>query len=188
MPYVYEGEDTVRVQGQRYSKGDIREEDDVKDKKGWRKVNDDEAEKIANDRPGTFADAQPDSWQGKFAAANEWMSQATVATGLNRVIGDNEAPYGPPSGTITTKQAVMRAAENSAERTAFGPNEWLPEDAEERNLADLGSSGQVQAAQAEAQGKTEKLTEELLGNDGGGNDEPKQSRRGRRPASDSTPS
>jgi hypothetical protein len=161
MPYVYEGEDTVRVQGQRYSKGSTTEDESVKGKSGWREVSDDEAADIASERPGTFKDAKPDAWQQKFGEMAEWVGHASVSAPLNRVIGDNEAPYGPPTGTITTKQAVMREASNSNERNAFGDHEWLPEDAEERNLAD-STSGKIQAAQAEQSGKLEKVTEEIL--------------------------
>jgi hypothetical protein len=184
MPYVYEGEDTVRVKGQRYSKGSTTDDESVKGKKDWREVSDDEAADIASERPGTFKDAQPDAWQKKFGEVTEWVGHASVSAPLNRVIGDNEAPFGPPTGTITTKQAVMRAAENSNERNAFGDHEWLPEDAEARNLAD-STSGKVQAAQAEQSGKLEKVTEEILssGDESSGDESKseKQNRGGRQP-------
>lgn len=161
MPYVYEGEEPTRVNGVRYAPGSVSESDDVKDKKGFREVSDEEVEKLASERPGTFGDAKPDAWEGAFSEKTEWIAHASVAAPLNKVIGDNEAPYGPPTGTITTKQAVMREASNSSERRAFGDHEWLPEDAEERNLAD-STSGKVQAAQAEQSGKLEEITDELL--------------------------
>lgn len=84
----------------------------------------------------------------------------TMQTGapLNVVIGDDEAPYGPRTGTITTKQAVMRDARknNSVERRQFGDNEWIGEDAEERNL------GPVQESQANVSGALEASTDAAL--------------------------
>lgn len=50
----------------------------------------------------------------------------SVVGPLQRVIGDDTAPYAPPTGTITTKQAVRReaiAAGEMAQAQAFGPNE-----------------------------------------------------------------
>lgn len=50
----------------------------------------------------------------------------SVVGPLQRVIGDDTAPYAPPTGTVTTKQAVRREAVASGEMAqaqAFGPNE-----------------------------------------------------------------
>lgn len=167
MPYVYEGDEPTRVNGVRYAPGSVSESDDVKGKKGFREVSDEEVEEIAAKRPGSFGDAQPDAWEEKFSAASKWMGQASVAANLNKVVGDNEAPYGPPTGTITTKQAVMRGASNSAERRAFGDHEWAPEDKD--NLGDSTSSA-VQKTQAEESGQVEQITDELVGSQQQGGD------------------
>jgi hypothetical protein len=90
-----------------------------------------------------------------LADLSAYARTVTVAVPLNEVIGDDEAPYGPPSGTITTKQAVARGAENSSERQRFGQHEWLPEDAEGRDLSP------VQEAQAQASGRVEAMTEKI---------------------------
>jgi hypothetical protein len=160
MPYVYEGEEPVRVNNVRYAPGAITDSEDVKGKPGFRSIKDDEAAKIASERPGTFANAKPDAMMAAVADRIAWIGDATVAAPLNTVVGDNEAPFGPPTGTITTKQAVMRDAASSAERMAFGDHEWLPEDEEGRNLGD-STSGKVQAAQAAASGRLEEVTQEL---------------------------
>lgn len=56
------------------------------------------------------------------ADARSALSVATVAGPNSLVIGDDQAPHGPGTGTITSKQAV--AANGDAEdRAAFGPNE-----------------------------------------------------------------
>src|SRR3954451_17299 len=123
MPHVYEGDEPTRVEGKRYAPGSVTDDEAVKGKDGFREVSDDEAKDVRSKRAGNFADAKPDAWQEKYSEAAKWMGQASVAAGLNVVIGDNEAPYGPPTGTITTKQAVMRDASNSAERNAFGDHE-----------------------------------------------------------------
>lgn len=73
---------------------------------------------------------------------------------LNEVIGDDDAPLGPPTGTITTKQAVKDAADNSTEHHAFGNNEWTEKSAEGRNLSP------VQQAQADASAVVAKVAQQ----------------------------
>jgi hypothetical protein len=90
-----------------------------------------------------------------LADLSAYARTVTVAVPLNEVIGDDEAPYGPPSGTITTKQTAAREGKSQFERDRFGQHEWLPEDAEGRNL------GPVQQAQAEATGRVEQMTEQV---------------------------
>jgi hypothetical protein len=159
MPYVYEGDEPVRVNGVRYTPGSHTDDESVKGKSGFKKISDDEAAKQAAERPGNYANAKPDAWQSKFGDMMKWVGQATVAAPLNVVVGDDEAPYGPPTGTITTKQAVMRDASSSVERKAFGDHEWVGDD--EENLGD-GTSAAVSKAQARESGSLEKLTEEYI--------------------------
>jgi hypothetical protein len=159
MPYVYEGDAPTRVNGVRYAPGNTTDDEAVKGKPGFKEISDDDAAKAAASRPGTFGDAKEDSWKGKFAENSEWVAHAGTSAVLNRVIGDDEAPYGPPSGTITTKQAVMRDAE---QRPHFGDLEWTPEEVEERKLNEMGSSGEVQYAQGKASGKAEEVAKELI--------------------------
>jgi len=77
-----------------------------------------------------------------------------VATPLNQVIGDNDAPMGPPSGVITTKQAVARTGVR--EKMAYADHERLPEEAQNEGL------GEVERAQAEAKALVESLHKEVL--------------------------
>lgn len=87
------------------------------------------------------------------------LRRALVAAPLQRVIGDDTAPYGPPSGTISTKLDVVAAADSEREREAFaageailaGPVEGagLPDPA--MPAATSPSSGEVHNAQLEAQ-------------------------------------
>lgn len=49
---------------------------------------------------------------------------AAVVPGLNRVVGDDQARLAPPTGTITTKQAI--ATKDAEHRKAFADNEALP--------------------------------------------------------------
>lgn len=90
-----------------------------------------------------------------LADLSAYARTVTVAVPLNEVIGDDEAPFGPPSGTITTKQTAAREAKSSVERMAFGDHEWLKEEAEGRDL------GPVQQAQADATERVEAMTEKL---------------------------
>ena len=50
--------------------------------------------------------------------------RALVAAPLRRVIGDDAAPHGPGTGTVTTKAEV--AAKSPEDRQHFAPNEALP--------------------------------------------------------------
>jgi hypothetical protein len=79
--------------------------------------------------------------------------KVSVAVPLNQVIGDDDAPLGPPSGTITTKQAVARVDEEH--NKAFGNRERMPED-REKNLSP------VERLQAEAAAEVESIHNELL--------------------------
>jgi len=74
---------------------------------------------------------------------------ASTAVPLNQVIGDDDAPLGPPSGTITTKQAVARSGPE--QKAAYADHERLPEEAENEKLSE------VERAQAEAKGLVEEI-------------------------------
>ena len=75
---------------------------------------------------------------------------------LNQVVGDNDAPIGPPSVTITTKQAVQRIG--PAEKRAYGDHERLPEEATNEGLS------LVELAQAQAKALVEDMHNEALEN------------------------
>jgi hypothetical protein len=47
-----------------------------------------------------------------------------AAAPLRRVVGDDAAPYGPPSGTVTTKAEAAKVSD--ADRRAFADHEALP--------------------------------------------------------------
>lgn len=131
--------------------GDL--ESNALEAEGLRTATDEEVEKSQG------GDMQPGSRDvtrdNALADLSAYARTVTVAVPLNEVIGDDEAPFGPPSGTITTKQTAAREAASSTERMAFGGLEWLPEDAEKREL------GPVQEAQAQATGRVEAMTEKV---------------------------
>lgn len=79
---------------------------------------------------------------------------ASVVVPLNEVIGDDAAPLGPPSGVITTKQAVAR--EGELENQKFGQRERMPEDADNEKLP------AVERQQAANVAALEELHEEVL--------------------------
>lgn len=87
--------------------------------------------------------------QGHLAEARIAGRLATVVIPLNEVVGDNDAPYGPPSGTITTKQAVARESQENKE--AFSDHEWLPEKSDDEGLSD------IEQRQAEARRELEEV-------------------------------
>jgi hypothetical protein len=51
------------------------------------------------------------------------LRQSLIAGPLQVVIGDDQAPVGPPTGTVTTRQAVAR--EGDVERQAFADHDAL---------------------------------------------------------------
>lgn len=109
----------------------------------------------ANKR-GVMSDATSGK-QSREAAYAEARAQAraiNVSVPLNEVIGDNDAPLGPPSGVITTKQAV--AGLGPEEKRAYADHERLPHEAEDEGLSP------VERAQAAAKAKLAELHEGLL--------------------------
>lgn len=122
---------------------------------------------VANVQPAKKEDV--DAWEAVLAAsrhdagqgmdnilaqARVAVSQATISAPLNVVIGDNDAPMGPPTGTVTTKQAMMR--EGGDNKRAFGDHERLPEEAEDEGLSE------VERIQAEAKAAVEELSQDLI--------------------------
>lgn len=61
-----------------------------------------------------------------LAPARSALRALTTVAPLQVVIGDDQAPYGPPTGTITTKQALAQESEEG--RKAFADGEAIPGD------------------------------------------------------------
>jgi hypothetical protein len=99
-------------------------------------------------------DSGKESLQNAYAALRVRGKASLTAVPLNQIVGDNDAPIGPPSGTITTKQAVARLG--PAEKRAFADHERLPEEASNEGLSD------VERAQAEAKALVEDIHNEVL--------------------------
>lgn len=80
---------------------------------------------------------------------NAEKAQATVIAPLQKVIGDDAAPLGPPTGTVTTTQAVSRETEGPSELAPFG---HLAADPDKEGKDDASEIEQKQrAAQAAAE-------------------------------------
>lgn len=114
-------------------------------------------DKEAADRHGSRSRSAeaPGQLRQVQAAAAEVRVQGRnllVVIPLQTVIGDDAAPYGPPSGTVTTKQAIANESEiGSPDRKAFADHEFTPAEAEEREL------DEVQQGQADATAELEEL-------------------------------
>lgn len=96
---------------------------------GVRSAGDDDAERweqISADRAGVPTAGYPHSRTGIEAALDVGISlrRALIAAPLQRVVGDDQAPLGPGSGTVTTKLDVV-AAGGEVERQAFAPGEAI---------------------------------------------------------------
>jgi len=103
---------------------------------------------------GRFDDADGDGFDNIVADARRAVAEATVVAPLNTVIGDSAAPHGPPTGTITTKQAVVRDGDKH-DKKAFGDHEHLPEAADDESLS------HVERKQAAGKAAVEELTAEV---------------------------
>lgn len=79
------------------------------------------------------------------------LGNTAVSAPLQEVIGDDDAPYGPPTGTITTKQAV--AQEGPVEKERFADHERLPDDLGE-------NASPVEREQAAAKQRAEEVLQE----------------------------
>lgn len=96
-----------------------------------------------------------------------------LAAANQRVIGDDLAPLGPPTGTITTKQAL--ATQDGAHRAAFADHEALPGEEVDGAAADPISQGatpataaEVHNAQVAANTAVGEIASEAFGDDTGG--------------------
>lgn len=86
--------------------------------------------------------------------ANRIASQAHSAP-LQQVIGDDDAPIGPPSGTVTTKMALIRdSVPGDPVRNAFGDHERAPEELGE-------NASEVEVEQAERKHAASELLESV---------------------------
>ena len=87
-----------------------------------------------------------------------------------RVIGDDEAPHGPPTGVVTTRQLIQEE-EGDAH---FGTNEAAPSEAPDERIVPVGSETEFDAAkregstapqrqvQAQASADTHEVVEEVV--------------------------
>ena len=91
-----------------------------------------------------------------YAVTRSLGKKLLVALPLQRVVGDDAAPYGPPTGTVTTKQAL--AAESDENRRRFADHERLPEDADNEGLQ---AQSTVESDQAEAVVALEEAAQQL---------------------------
>lgn len=90
----------------------------------------------------------------------------SVAAPLQVVVGDDDAPYGPNTGTITTKQAVAKQGAEEKRRFADHEQAEVPEGAskiEQKQAANTRAVEEVAQRLADA--------EQAAGDDGGSSDE-----------------
>jgi hypothetical protein len=121
-----------------------------------------------------------DAWKAQVDAArgnvegrsgfDNILSQARTAVGmqsivapLNHVVGDDAAPYGPNTGTITTKQALSQDPEA---RKHFADHERVPGEQDNENL------NEVERRQAELTTLAQEVTEQMQDNGALGGGEP----------------
>lgn len=102
--------------------------------------------------------------QEQVDAARRSLNTAMVAAPLQRVIGDDEAPYGPGSGVLSTKKQEALKSEES--RRAFAEGEALEEVEEPADPLTphaATKSPVVHNQQVEAKDAAEEIAERLNG-------------------------
>lgn len=108
------------------------------------------------------------------AQARTAIGYATVVGPLQRVVGDDQAPFGPPSGTITTRQAVAREANEAgdqrtrmafADHDALDPVEGLTEERENPLDATIRTSPAIHNTQADNFVAAEAAADALINED-----------------------
>lgn len=105
--------------------------DNLKETSGISNASGEDREKFVESLRGPSADPTPGTELNEGLAATRTAARVSaVAVPLARVVGDDNAPAGPPSGTITSKQT----AASKGEKEAFAPKERLPEDAGNEKL------------------------------------------------------
>lgn len=74
-------------------------------------------------REETAVPSRRDRQRARIKDARHAVRAESVSEPLNRVVGDDEAPFGPPTGEVSTK--VDEARKGVAERIAFADHEAL---------------------------------------------------------------
>ena len=101
----------------------------------------------------------------EFGELRAQADQIAVAAPLQVVVGDDDAPYGPPSGTITTKEAIVKGDTDPQTRERFADHEKFE--------GELGeNASEVEKVQAERKSAVNAKAEELLA----GDEKPKRGR------------
>jgi hypothetical protein len=115
---------------------------------GVEKVSDSAGKKAVDEQRGAGA-VSPESPSAEIQAGLADLRvahrAAAVSAPLQVVRGDDDAPLGPPSGVITTKQAVAKDG-SEAERRAFADHEYdeVPEGASPIEKAQAANTAAVE--------------------------------------------
>lgn len=153
--YIY-----VKTGGEmeRLAPGQVKEVDDdsnVTKTSGVESASEEDFNKYVEERSGSSTDETDEMRRNReFGELRAQADQVAVSAPLQVVVGDDDAPFGPPSGTITTKEAIIKGGDPE-DRRRFADHERY-----EDELADTAS--EVEQRQARAKSAVSKKAEELL--------------------------
>lgn len=96
-----------------------------------------------------------------LAEGRNRLAHIAVSAPLQVVVGEDTAPLGPPTGTVSTK--AIEAAKDAAHAAAFGPGEaHAPVDAEGRvDAGNANTVAQIHDAQAEGFAQASEVAKEI---------------------------
>lgn len=106
--------------------------DNLKDTGGVSQASKEDREKWVEGRRVSTERTDEQKRNARIGEARVEARSLAVAVPLTRVVGDDAAPDGPPSGTITSAATV--AAKGRDEKQAFAPGEADPADADNEQL------------------------------------------------------
>lgn len=130
---------------------------------GVEKVQKSDYDDYQDSRPRRGDDTGVATTSEKLLREARLAGRLAVSAPLQKVVGDDQAPLGPPTGTVTTKQTA--AGESDEARKAFAPNEAAP--GSEVEVGEGGFSGrlpsqEVHNRQAAATEQVEEVTQALI--------------------------
>jgi hypothetical protein len=154
--YIY-AETNGRME--RMAPGQIKEVDDdsrLNRSPGVESSSQEDFDKWNEERSGGSTDETDEMRRNReFGELRAQADQVAIAAPLQVVVGDDDAPFGPPSGTITTKEAIVKGGD-AEDRRRFADHERFEDELPE-------NASEVEQRQARSKSAVSQKAEELLG-------------------------
>jgi hypothetical protein len=132
----------------RYPPGKFETDDSsVEDVNGVHSADSTEGREYEQLHPSEQSEARGSSLTDQIASGLSEARQAArrfLAVSNQVIVGDDEAPFGPETGTVTTKQAHIEGVPaGDPERVAFADHEAFPSEVEGKSVTDVAAQQAV---------------------------------------------